>query len=250
MDDDCAYDLDWWRKAQAQSVERNKAKRSARSIAQKGDTFLIVTEGKITEPVYLNCLRSLLNFSALTIKIVSGDTPDPIAVIQTASRVALGQKKKRGKGQLGYTDIQKYDQVWAVIDTDKVCREDRWAEVKAEADRLKVKLAHSTPCFEFWLILHNEFTTRSFHNGTEISDYFERVMRVGNTKDYKTAQKTFPELVKNYPTAVKNAARVRQHHSVVNTATTVTPPNPYTEVDELVRALNDAAPPPYRKDLA
>jgi hypothetical protein len=45
-------DLSWWQAAKAQSLERRKAASAAASGVKAGDAFLIVTEGRVTEPVY------------------------------------------------------------------------------------------------------------------------------------------------------------------------------------------------------
>ena len=63
MSEDAAYDPNWWREAKAASLER---KRRAMA-ASAGDAFLIVTEGKVTEPVYFNLLLRDLHLSTVRI---------------------------------------------------------------------------------------------------------------------------------------------------------------------------------------
>ena len=132
------------------------------ALAKPGDAFLIVTEGTVTEPVYFDLLLRDLHLSVVRIKVQPGDASDPRHVILTAEREAKEQLRKARKGVLGINEPAKFDHVWAVVDTDVAVRNHIWNDVKQLAAARKVKLAHSTPCFEFWLLLHFAgFTTRS-----------------------------------------------------------------------------------------
>jgi hypothetical protein len=50
----------WWQTAKEMSLARRAAKPSRHIYAKPGDSFLIVTEGKVTEPVYFELLRESL----------------------------------------------------------------------------------------------------------------------------------------------------------------------------------------------
>lgn len=56
MSDECGYVPDWWKAPKAASLERKKRAAQAGATAKPGDTFLIVTEGTVTEPVYFEFL--------------------------------------------------------------------------------------------------------------------------------------------------------------------------------------------------
>ena len=56
MSEECGYDPDWWKAAKAVSIERKSRKAVSRKLAKLGDTFLVVTEGPVTEPVYFEFL--------------------------------------------------------------------------------------------------------------------------------------------------------------------------------------------------
>lgn len=62
-------------------------------------------------------------------------------------------------------------------------------------------------------------------------------------RDYSTNEETAKEAIATFfskwPEAVGHAEKVRRHHQG---AATHQPANPSTEVDRLVRALNDSAP--------
>jgi hypothetical protein len=73
--------------------------------------------------------------------------------------------KRAKKNKLAVDEVAKYDQVWAVIDTDVAVRQNRWHEVVAQAEAAGVKLAYSTPCIEFWLFLHLKYSTAFILDG-------------------------------------------------------------------------------------
>ncbi|HTI71929.1 MAG TPA: RloB family protein [Candidatus Limnocylindria bacterium] len=215
-------------------------------MAKPGDTFLIVTEGEITEPVYFDLLLSDLQLSTVQVRVLPGDTSDPRRVVETASWLAREQERKHRKGILGSNEPGKFDHVWAVIDTDVAIREQFWPKVEALARAKKIKLAHSTPCFEFWLLLHVVgFTTRSdLYNGDMAKAALERELGKQYSTNEETAKAAIALFFREWPGAVAYSERVRLHHAEVGTPA---PGNPSTEVDCLVRALNDSAREHLRK---
>lgn len=241
MSEDCASDLNWWRKKKAASLERKRRVVAATALAKPGDSFLIVTEGTVTEPVYFELLLRDLQLSVVRIKVKPGDHSDPRHVISTADREAKEQLSKVRKGLLGISEPAKFDHVWAVIDTDVAVRMGIWNDVQQLAAARKVTLAHSTPCFEFWLLLHIAgFTTQS---GLVDGDTAKSAVKHALGQDYSTneevAKKVIATFLAKWPEAVGHGEQVRRHHV---DAASPQPANPSTEVDRLVRAMNDSAP--------
>ena len=240
MSEDGAYDPNWWRAEKATSLDRKRRAVIASPLARPGDAFLIVTEGTVTEPVYFDLLRRDLQLAVVRVKVQPGDHSDPRHVIRTAEREAKAQVRKAKKGILGTTEPAKFDHVWAVVDTDVAVRNGFWNEVEQLAAARKVKLAHSTPCFEFWLLLHVAgYTTRS---NLMDGDAAKSAVKHALGRDYSTNEATAKEaigtLFPKWPEAVGHAEKVRRHHE--QTATSP-PGNPSTELDRLVRAMNDSA---------
>lgn len=229
----------------AAGLARKKAVAMPKGMAKPGDTFLIVTEGTVTEPVYFKLLLKDIQLYAVTVKVIPGDAPDPRRVIKTADHEAREQPKLFRKGLLGLKEPASFDHVWAVIDTDVAVRMDYWNDVKQLAQARKVKLAHSTPCFEFWLLLHFGYTTRvDLLDGDAAKSAVKKAIGRDYSTNRKVAESVMPMFMPLWPQAVTHAGRVRQHHQ---SAATPEPANPSTEVDLLVRALNDAAPEHARK---
>lgn len=239
-------DLPWWQAAKAQSVARRTAAAVAASGVKAGDAFLIVTEGTVTEPAYFELLRSDLQLPAVRIRVEPGKASDPRHVINTAVDEVNKHARRVKKGQLGHTEPLRFEQVWAVIDTDVAVRNGFWNEVESLAKARKVKLAHSTPCFEFWLLLHIQgMTTRGdLVNGDAAKGAVKDALGIDYSTNEQTARAVMPTLISKWPEAVIHAERVRAYH---RDAGTKLPANPSTEVCALVRALNDSAPIHLRK---
>ena len=239
-------ELPWWQVAKAQSLERRKAAAAAASGVKPGDAFLIVTEGTVTEPVYFELLRADLQLPAVKIRVEPGKASDPRRVINTAADAVKVHARRAKKGQLGHAEPLRFEQVWAVVDTDVALRNGNWNEVESLAKARKVKLAHSTPCFEFWLLLHIQgMTTRGdLVNGNAAKDAVRNALGMDYSTNEESVKSVMPAFIKKWPEAVGHAERVRQHHLDAGSAA---PANPSSEVCALVRALNDSAPEHLRK---
>lgn len=239
-------ELPWWQMEKARSLARRSAEAAAESGVKAGDAFLIVTEGIVTEPIYFDLLRKDLQLSAVQICVMPGRAPDPRHVIETACEVRKAHSRRAKKGTLGISEPQHFDHVWAVVDTDVAVRQAFWSEVESLAASRGVKLAHSTPCFEFWLLLHIQgYTTRGdLVNGETAKAAVKYALGTDYSTNRQTATAVISNILGKWPEAVIHAGRVGKHHQDVRT---LQPANPSTEVCRLVRALNDSAPMHARK---
>jgi len=236
----------WWLVLKELSLARKASKPSRDACARPGDSFLIVTEGQVTEPVYFELLRESLQLATVTVKIQAGGASYPKHVINSAADEVKALAKRVKKNQTAINEVEKYDHVWAVIDTDVAVRRGIWPDIQQLAVSRGVKLAHSTPCFEFWLLLHIQgYTTRAdLLNGTLAKKAVEDALGKKYSTSSETAKAVIPAVLAKWPEAFRHAQRVRTHH---HDASTRPPGNPSTEVDRLVCALYDAATEHYRK---
>jgi hypothetical protein len=236
----------WWQEAKELSLARRVPTPSREACAKPGDAFLIVTEGRVTEPVYFELLRSSLQLATVTVKIKPGRASDPRHVIESAADEVKDLARRVRRRRIAVNEVEKYDHVWAVIDTDVAARDGIWPDVQQLAKARRVRLAHSTPCFEFWLLLHIQgYTTRAdLLNGTLAKTAVEKALDKDYSTNAETAKAAISTFLPKWPEAFVHAQRVRQHHL---DAATRPPGNPSTEVDHLVCALNDAATEHFRK---
>lgn len=138
--------------------ERRKARRT------EGATALIVCEGKCTEPYYLRALLALLGISTASAVIVPGQTnADSVAVVTRA--------KTR------FAQTPEFDKVFVVIDGDQANLDSALAlcatPVQRENQRegrpeICIQPIISTPCIEFWLLLHFAYTDQPFSNCEDV----------------------------------------------------------------------------------
>lgn len=109
--------------------------------------ILVVCEGEVTEPAYVEGFR--LAHGATTVRVqVESPGGDPKALVERAA--ALRDKAELEARRARDRNL-RFDEVWCVFDVD---RHQRLEEATREADRSGIRLAISNPCFELWLLLH------------------------------------------------------------------------------------------------
>ncbi len=203
--------------------------------AQKasGDTFLIVTEGEKTEPNYLLALRDRLRLATTHVHIEHAEGTDPM----TLTRRALELRDARAKDRRAVS----YDQVWVVFDMEQTHDQRREIARQALAHGLPkgIRYAVSDPAFEVWTLYHFRYTTARFGSADEVIRALKE-----HVPDYGKSWRPGNAVLDRVPTAVSNAERARQAHT--DGGCEGTPP---TDVDLLVRELNDAVPLTRRIDL-
>jgi hypothetical protein len=198
-----------------------------------GKAFLIVTEGEKTEPNYFIALRERLQLKATNVVLIHPEGTDPITLLKKAIELRSERKRESKKGS-GVA----YDEVWIVYDLEKPHDERR--EIAKRARALKeaegIKFGESDPCFEFWLLLHKEFTTAQFVDCDAV------IVRLKNhVPDYSKGWTPSAEFLNKLLDAIERAQRCRKHHKDTNGDG-----NPGTAVDILTSNLNRATRPDLR----
>ncbi|GAA3435670.1 RloB family protein [Kutzneria kofuensis] len=113
-------------------MRRENSSRRRAAFREPRKQVLIVCGGTRTEPDYFDGLKRARRNPAVQVKVL-GKGIDPEQLVTHAHKVG-----------------SDFDEVWCVVDTDEF---DIAKAVKL-ADKLKVRLAVSNPCFELWLLLH------------------------------------------------------------------------------------------------
>lgn len=192
-----------------------------------GKAFLIVTEGRKTEPNYLKALRDRLQLNAAEVEVVHPDGTDPLTLTKKAIELRDARKAAVKKGF-----SIAYDEVWVIFDLEEPHHQRR--KLADQAMRMReaagIQFAVSDPCFEFWLLLHGEYTTSPF---AECNSIVRRLKK--HWPDYLKGQPPPRPFLEKLPIAVQNAQRCRDHHQACGGSG-----NPSTKIDILVRNLNSA----------
>uniref|UniRef100_A0A9E8CSB7 RloB family protein n=1 Tax=Bosea sp. NBC_00436 TaxID=2969620 RepID=A0A9E8CSB7_9HYPH len=121
------------------SLKRAPASREAKA------RFLIFTEGKNTEPAYLNGVKRKFGGALVDVQIVGG-AGTPFTLSEKAEEALKAARKIKGK-----SSFEERDQFWIVFDRDE---HPKLAETFEKCKANKINTAFSNPCFELWLILH------------------------------------------------------------------------------------------------
>lgn len=213
---------DLFRKRKARTTASLKRKRARRSPY---DLVLIVCEGEKTEPNYFGELIDDLKLNTANIIIAKNTAGSaPRSVVE----FALSE----------YEQEKEYNKVFCVFDKDQhpsyqealdLVRRER---AKGSRRGCPIFSVTSVPCFEFWLLLHFDYTTKLFDTGhgsicaNVISDLEKHLPSYG-----KGDRNTYKTIKDRLSKAIKNAKEIDQHCKNGGTDT------PSTEIYKLVEYL-------------
>ena len=178
---------------------QRRQRRPARILSRP--TITIVCEGRKTEPNYFQALGSSLRLKTLR---VSAATQPGLLGVQRAVRTAVER-------------AHTTDEIWCVVDDDErgaqisECRS-VFGKLRNQRQSPKIHLVLSTPCFEYWLLLHFKDTTKSYrglHRRSACAQVIEELK--SDLRDYrKNDSRLFKELEERMPVAIERAKRSRE----------------------------------------
>ncbi len=208
--------------------------RNARSLQRRGpqrapyDYILIVCEGSKTEPNYLREMIRHFQINGANVKVTGECGSAPQSVVAEAIRI--------------FEQDPLFDRVFCVFDRDghagymdALQRIEAHRLVRRDGNK-KSGLAefvaiHSVPCFEYWLLLHFEYTTATM---PRYSDVLSRMRNHPDLRDYsKGISGLFSRLKSRMQDALLHADRANA------AAEDAGNDNPSTRMPELVRYLQN-----------
>lgn len=180
--------------------------------------LLIICEGEKTEPHYFNGFLSEYDFPGdmAEVKVVHTRENTLRELVTCAKRLRESER----------------DQMWVVADKDGYTKH---AEAFNKARDNNINIAFSSISFEFWILLHYEYTTRAFAKADDIISYLRKKHLEYEKKDRNLYFRIKDQTAK----AVKHAKRVREYQAKANYSEKIFEWNPYTNVDELLKAVKD-----------
>lgn len=229
---------------QARSFSRRQPPEPIPGEPVPGDSFLIVTEGAVTEKLYFEGIRAKLQLSPLVV-VVHPKCTDAEGLIRAAMELyeRKGSGVRAAKQILGNRAPASYDHVWVLFDTDVPAIQGTLESAIALAEKEEIHLGTSTPAIELWLLLHFRDRPGPLQTAAATIARLEEALgrRYGKSADEFSA--LWKALEPNLPRAAFRAATVRRFHE---DAGTTKPCDPSTDLDLLVRPLDSAAAPPHR----
>ena len=195
-------------------VENKMARRQrSRKTRQPRQTILLVTNGRVTEYMYLKELGKRAQLS-IKVKMINGEPETLVRELQNP----------RG-------DTSGYSEVWIVVDEDGMDRSGFLAACQeASSSKQPWYGIVSRPCFEVWLIAHYE----QVHRYSSQQDAQRHFQRIANT-----ATKELPQ---DFPYNEAVAAIERCHlPGIDENPVNELPPSPGTAMPHLVRRCNPDA---------
>jgi len=210
---------------------KRKAKNAGDLVRRKGnrETYskvLIVCEGEKTEPNYFNGLKDYYALNSANIKVCGECGSDPLSIIKYGKQL---YREERDAGDA-------FDKVYCVFDKDSHPNYPEAMSVIKRATPKDTFIAiNSVPCFEYWLLLHFNYTTRSYMSlpGNSVCNQVMTELKAYMPVYAKGQRGVFAALIGQLDFAMNNARRVLQdaeRHGA---------DNPSTRVHELVGFLRN-----------
>ncbi len=201
--------------------KRDRERRPARRVPYKDSkpVILIITEGKVTEPEYLDGFARATKNPRVRIEVV-GDAGDPKKIVEFAKDRKTEAKEE---AQRQRDDNLCYDEVWCVFDVDEHTRTPDAIQMARDNE---IEVAMSNPCVELWLWLH--FADQP---GMQHRHDLQRMMKQHISSYDKHVD--YSDYSAGYDEAVKRASRLDKAAKAANEAGR----NPTTGVWRLTESI-------------
>ena len=119
--------------------------------------FILFCEGRKTEPTYFHAIRRTCSSTLIAVETYLG-VGFPYTIATKAVEYAKQERTRRGRGRRN--SFEEHDEVWAVFDRDE---HPRFKEALMRCNQHGIHVAWSNPCFELWLILHEQDYNKPNH---------------------------------------------------------------------------------------
>ncbi|WP_327297515.1 RloB family protein [Streptomyces sp. NBC_01197] len=188
--------------------------RPARGTGQRRREVYIFTEGKVTEPGYLDIVRESglpkdpalqVDMHIMNRKLKSDRKPLDLVDMAVALKREKDREAKRAKVTLK-SDLRP--QFWCVFDHDNY---PHLAAAMKQAKDDGIEVAFSHPCFEVWRLAHYQVVNGRFSG--VCGGAAGRLPFAPGTVDAKDPKVVLPhQIVGRYETAKKNAEQMNGRH--------------------------------------
>ena len=187
---------------------------------------LILCEGE-TEENYFKGLISQdkyrRKFQSVSVNIHKPKDHSPVGMVKKAKEMIAQAKRERNP----------YDFVWVMFDRDGHAKIPDAFEI-ARTSSPEIKIAFTIPCFEYFVLLHFEKTTKPF---TKCDDVIQQIKK-NWLPDYEKATNIFEILLENKDTGIANSEWVvEQFENEIKSGKKIYELSAYSNVHDLVSYL-------------
>lgn len=214
-------------------MARGKIEKRGLRRRKVNPVILIVTEGSRTEPRYFEHFRT--RRTNVDVRVVgsrssAGET-DYVSLVRKAAEY-------QNKNQMAASNG---DAVWVVADGDVNHNNPNPVEAKDQklklarkmADKKGIRIAITNPCFELWILLHFQYTTKYLKDFPAVKAALGKYMA-----GYEKTEDVYERLEPYMGQAIDNARQLEEFHKnngqILPFGLDV---NPFTDVFHLVETL-------------
>jgi hypothetical protein len=186
-------------------------------ILCEGETEENYFSGLISQPKYRR------KFQSISVRVFKPKDHSPFGMVKEAKKMTRIAKSEKNP----------YDFVWVMFDRDGHAKVPDAFEL-ARTSTPEIKIAFTIPCFEYFVLLHFEKTTRPF---TKCDDVIHQIKKSW-LPDYEKATNIFDILLPNKDTGLENSAWVvNQFNDEIQFGKRIYELPSYSNVHDLVNYL-------------
>jgi len=195
-------------------LARKKASRTPNKI-----TYIVCEDTK-SSPNYFKKMKEYLRLNTAHVCITSSKGSAPISVVDHA--IELAKKSPYIDNILCVFDRDNHQSYEKAIDKLK----------NQKSKNTKYQAITSTPCYEIWLLLHFQYSTRPYYRSGNKSAADNLINDLEKMISYKKSDVDwFDNLIAKLDDAMENAKKLEEHNSKTKSN------NPSTEIHKLIEHL-------------
>ena len=187
--------------------------------------ILIVCEDGKSSKLYFEAFKKdeklKRDLASVSVEVVHPKDHSPVGLVTEAK-----EKKRKAK-----RDRNPYSEVWIVLDKDYHANLDNALNMASDN---RIDVALSVICFEYWILLHFEQTTKYFKKCDDVIRYIKK----NHFPAYLKSINSYEALRDKVNTAIVNSEwLLKQNQNDIDRGTNIFELSSYTDVHLLVRRL-------------
>ena len=192
---------------------------------------------KVEKKIYILCEGADKHSEYAYLGALIKDTPikgDKVQIELAPTKYNTGRELVEEASKKIDKKFKNIDEAWVVYDQDGYSLH---KETFESAKEKGVKIAFSATAFEFWILLHYEYTTKQFPKSEDII----KELKDKNFIDYAKNSKDVYFLTKEkLPNAKQNAKKIRIEVEKYDGNKKIYERNPYTNLDLLIEEIQNS----------